>query len=79
MSTASRKFLFYSMISRKIVLLTNCFQKDNAFQLEYNCLISECRHFITEIKLLEIYYISQNCKQFDFKFIILENTRKIVL
>ena len=37
--------------------------EDNAILIEYECLISEHRHFITEFKLLEDHYISQNVKK----------------
>ena len=47
--------------------------------MEYDLLISEYRHFITEFKLIESYYISRSLEKFKFKYVSLEHTRKLVL
>ena len=54
-------------------------EKDNRIWFKYDCLICEYIHFITEFKLIEGHYKFQNLKELQFKFLILEYTRKILL
>ena len=79
MSTALAKRFFHSVISKEQYSLQNVFRKLTRTNPNTIVQLVNMNNLSQSSKLIEVYFIPQKFKKINFKFIILENTRKIVL